>query len=533
MPSEIPTSFLRICDFLAEAKKKMQGIGGDGSLLLYAGSKNDVADQNFFTAVSENGDLIGKAIINALTASGGHEKLEGLLGAEYSTKLKIEEALIYCWGAANDARVAAVDWLSTTTSIENLKANIDSLESEITQLDESRGKELEALMAGLANSKESAVGYAQVNSARADDLQFIYDNYYSDEIIRKVGRASNLIGLVSFRRDQVAGADVPWANTTISKFNEFGSGEPLYSQATFAQMFQESRSINIVAHQIKSQIKEAKSASVAVSLSASNIDSQIIALKHQQDARETRLKALRAQLVVAKNRLDSSKINWDVRVSGVLNRYASSIKFLKVYGYSLIGCLNNRYSGRISTESVDKFKSLLQEGGERIGSQLDDVSEFLGEIDVLLRSELSASAKASIPVVVDIPVDESDVTINVEAVNYSWANKVRLRGISCSLLDNSPDLFEAWLAAPQYADIGYSDQKKGDSERVDQREIGIISLGVLSSRSSLLQNSIVDEVQCWNGSPFGQWTIKGKGLSGDSKARKVLVVFYVQYQRGT
>jgi len=533
MLSGIPTSFLRIHDFLAEAKNARQGIRDDGSLSLEADSKSYVADQNFFTAVGASEDSVGKAIINALAASGGHETLEGLLVSEYSTKLKIEEALIYCWGAANDARVAAVDWLSTTTSIENLNLAIASLNSEIYQLNEPRRTELENLIAGLKDAKESSEKYASVDSARADGLQVIFDNYYTDEIIRKVGRASNVIGLVSFRRDQVAGAEVPWANGSTSQFDEFGSGEPLYSKATFAQMFQESRSINIAAHQIENQILEARSTSAAAKSSTGNIESQINALKCQQGALERRLEALRAQLDVYNGRLTSSKIDWDKRVSGLLNRYASSIKYLKVYGFSLIQCLNNRYSGQISTESIDKFKGLLQEGGDRIGSQLDDVSEFLGQVDALLRSELSASGKASIPIMVDVPADESDVTIDVEATNYTWAYKVRLRGISCSLLDNSPDLFEVWLTAPRYADSGYSDQKKNDSEKIDQGEIGMIHLGVLSSRSSMLQNNIVDEVQCWNGSPLGQWMIKGKGLSGDSKTRKVLIVFHVQYQRVT
>lgn len=131
MSLNVPSNFVRLPDFLVAVKNGFYRQGaGEGGVSTF--SEIDTLDLNFLGVVNPDESDVGKAIRSALVAVGGEEKSEDFRISDYVTCLKIEEALAFCWGAANDARGAALDWLSTTTLIESLNASKDSLNCEIS-----------------------------------------------------------------------------------------------------------------------------------------------------------------------------------------------------------------------------------------------------------------------------------------------------------------------------------------------------------------------------------------------------------------
>lgn len=457
----------------------------------------------------------------------------GAIDISHNTDLKIEETLVCCLNAANEARSASLDWLTITTTIESYKANLKSLDSEIEQIGNLRQQELDAIESSILQNIETTEQYASLETLRSLNLGQIVGEFYNQASQLISEQATKTAAHVSFRRDAVPGAPVPWVNAADPAFNHFEPGQPMFEQAASAQVWRQRHTDKMSEKQLNQHKSEVDVARLAVLSTIQSLKSQLRATDTQRHSAISRVIALRHQRALTNNRLMSTQIDWNSRAAGLLSRYSAAIRRLRIYAQALIRCLYNVYKWRFPTSSVLKFGKLVELESEGVGQNLDEIARFLGEVDAILRMERLASAEGSITVRVDLPLGGADLPLVIKPEDYPWASGALMRGLSCSVLGTASDLYSARIMLPVEGLINQLDENGTSKIReLVQKEIGAVNLSALPTRLAGQPEVVLAVGQCWNGSPFGKWFLNVMSVIGTKGNATVFLTIHFQYRRG-
>ena len=457
---------------------------------------------------------------------------------QFATKLKVEEALVLSWAATNEARMCALDWLSLTTTIEVLKTSMASLDAEIEVQRKHRPMELDAQERSLIESIDTAKLYANVDELKCEHAANTVKDYFNTAERQRSEDAISTVAHVSMRRDPVPGATAPWANATDPAFDKFEAGKAMYVQAAAAQVWQQRRAFDISERGLGEQSEELSKSGAAAASTINGLTAQLGAVDAQRRAAAEKVAALQVQRESTRARLVSTEIDWNTRAAGLLNRYVASVRKVKVYANALVACIENLHPEAFPTSFFQSLNNVAESNTFNVGSRLDEMAVYLGDIEAMLRAEQLSSAIGRIDIILaDTPLG-GEVNFDIKGSDYSWADRAHLQGMSCALLGGDEKLLltAEVLVPAKSAEHSIKPIGGGPSQlhSIDQVEIGTVRLGVIARRGTRSAEEVQGAAQCWNGSPFGQWTLTNRALAGGKTGVvDIHLTLHVSYQKPT
>lgn len=448
-----------------------------------------------------------------------------------STKLKLEEMLVLCWSAVNEARTAATEWLSIVSSVDSLRVSTVSLQSEIEQLDVHKHAELDSSERTFLASIKTARAYAEADNVRAGNAKAYKERFYKAEAMNRVNAAVRTISLPSFRRDDVVGqAAPPYANTVDPLLTEFGPGTKVYEQAVGAQVWQEGRAADMAESQLTGQMEEAGASASATVSAVQGYTAQLEGLDTTRHAVISRVEALKVQLKAVEARLHSAEIDWNERAIGLLMRYTTATARLGGYAQALSDCLLNVYPGLLAQARLERFLALASPGQASVGAHLEEVMVFLHDAEAMLVAVQLDSIKRPLTVKVEVKVEQGkgSAAFSLGLAAFPDVRRARMRGISCLLLGPADAVYAAGIQVPE-AGLRADDA----ADYVTQIEAGRVDLGLLRTAAAEQGDVMYGTTQCWNASPYGEWTLSVEALAGPNTDHEVqlLVSLHVEHLR--